>query len=122
MKTVRDKRYTAEAKEDDYILVHMTGSGYYLKSSEARRLFWSLAEIVGVSALDKTMAELCSRLRERFEASGHPVCPDPECDYVAYENTEHAPDCRYMEYVRAQDVAITTPRNRPAARRGRREV
>lgn len=102
---MRDKRYTAEAKEDDYILVHMTGSGYYLKSNEARRLFWSLAEIVGVSALDKTMAELCARLREHFEASGHPVCPDPEC---GESDGQHAPNCAYLKYIQAQDTAITT--------------
>jgi hypothetical protein len=56
------------------------------------------------------MAELCARLREHFESSGHPLCPDPECDYAAYENTEHAPDCAYMAYVKAQDAAIDTAR------------
>lgn len=56
--------------------------------------------------LDFAMAELCARLREHFEASGHPTCPDPECDYVAYEHTEHNLDCAYMEYVQAQDRAI----------------
>lgn len=55
--------------------------------------------------LDTVMAELCARLREHFEASGHPGCPDPECDYVAYENTEHAAGCAYAAYVEAQDAA-----------------
>jgi len=59
--------------------------------------------------LDKAMAELCARLREYFESAGHPICPDPECDYTAYENyenTEHAANCAYIRYVKAQDAAI----------------
>jgi len=55
------------------------------------------------------MAELCARLREDFESSGHPVCPDPECNYAAYENyenVEHAANCAYVKYVKAQDAAM----------------
>jgi hypothetical protein len=60
-------------------------------------------------ALDTAMAELCARLRDHFEAAGHPACPDPECDYIAYENTDHAPNCAYVKYVQAQNRAIAEP-------------
>lgn len=52
--------------------------------------------------MDFAMGELCARLREHFEASGHPVCPDPECGEA---DGEHVPGCAYVRYVQAQDAA-----------------
>ena len=63
-----DKRYTAEAKEDDYVLVHMVGRGYYLTVGESRRLRDSLTAVVGenmtLAAANARIAELEAQLLE----------------------------------------------------------
>lgn len=59
--------------------------------------------------IDSAMAELCARLREHFEASGHPVCPDPECEMGDGFN-DHDAKCAYAAYVKAQDAAVAPAR------------
>lgn len=63
-----------------------------------------MEEGTALSKLNNAMAELCARLREHFETSGHPACPDPECDYD--DGREHSANCAFIAYVTAQDEAI----------------
>ena len=48
------------------------------------------------------MTELCAHLREHFESSGHPTCPDPECGEL---DGQHVPGCAYVKYVDAATAA-----------------
>jgi hypothetical protein len=63
---------------------------------------WAKGNDDSLGRLDTAMAELCERLREHVESSGHPVCPDPACGQLF---DEHHSDCAYVKYIKACNAA-----------------